>query len=286
MKKYIKLARIHHYIKNLFVFLPLFFGMQLLNVNLLVKCLFGFAAFSLITSCIYIINDIHDIESDKLHPKKKSRPLASGEISVKNGITFAIVLFVFGGIFAVMASGVNIVGYVFLLVYFLLNLIYSFGGKNIPIFDVAVLASGFLIRLLYGAYITGIDISNWLYLTVLSISFYLGLGKRRNELRLGTSTRPVLKFYTYEYLDKMMHMFMAVAIVFYSLWCMADTTVQRLSEDIILTVPVVILIFMRYSLIVERDSFGDPVDVIIKDKILISLILSYFVAMSVFIYFI
>ena len=271
MKNYIKLARVHHYIKNIFIFLPMFFSMNLFNFSMLASCVMGFVAFSLLTSVIYVINDMVDIEKDKLHPKKKERPLASGKIKFKNAIIFAVVLFVASASFCILSCKGNLMCGFFPLVYFALNIFYCFGGKNIPIVDIAILASGFLLRLLYGSFLTGVEISSWLYLTVLAISFYLGLGKRRNEIKLGKETRKVLKFYTYEFLDKMMYMFMAMGIMFYSLWCVADATVLRFSNHMIWTVPLVMLICMRYSLSVEGDSLGDPVDVILGDNILMSL---------------
>lgn len=285
MKKYLKLARVHHYIKNIFIFLPLFFSLKLLDGGLFIKCVLGFLGFSFMTSAVYVINDLRDLEKDRLHPKKKLRPIASGDVSVKNAIIFTAFLLILSGIFCALSCGKNYSGYLFVLMYLAFNVFYSFGGKNIPIVDIAVLASGFLLRLLFGSAISGIEISGWLYLTVLAISFYLGLGKRRNEIKLGGETRTVLKYYTYEFLDKMMYMFMAIAIVFYSLWCVTGLTSAKVSDHVIWTVPVVMLICMRYSLIVEGESYGDPVDVILSDKIILMLVGVYAVMMLAFMYF-
>ena len=172
----------------------------------------------------------------------------------------------------------NLVSISFIALYFVINVLYSIKLKNYPIVDVTILASGFLLRLLFGASIENIEVSSWLYLTVLTLSFYLGLGKRRNELsRQSDSTRKVLKYYNYEFLDKTIYMFMAIAIVFYSLWCVDPITSQRISSDkIIWSVPLVIIILLRYSFIVEGDSDGDPAEVLLKDKPLIFLALLYF----------
>lgn len=281
MKKYLKLARVHHYIKNLFIFFPLFFSHNLLNSGLFFKCFIGFLSFSFLTSAVYIINDICDIEKDKVHPKKKKRPIASGAVSVKSAVVFLSILVLLSGALCILCCKDNFGGYVFLLMYLIFNVFYSFGGKNIPIVDIAVLASGFLLRLLYGSAVSKIQISGWLYLTVLALSFYLGLGKRRNELKLGGETRAVLKYYTYEFLDKMMYMFMAIAIVFYSLW----SNGQSYSNNVIWTVPIVMLICMRYSLIVEGESYGDPVDVILSDKVILTLVGIYAAMMFGIMYF-
>ncbi len=281
MKKYLKLARVHHYIKNIFIFFPLFFSHNFLNACMFFKCFIGFLSFSFLTSAVYIINDICDIEKDRMHPKKKMRPIASGEVSVKGAVLFLVFILLLSFALCIWCCWENLFGFVFPLMYLVFNVFYSLGGKNIPIVDIAVLASGFLLRLLYGSSVSGIEISGWLYLTVLALSFYLGLGKRRNELKLGGDTRAVLKYYTYEFLDKMMYMFMAIAIVFYSLWSNA----QGYSDKVIWTVPVVMLICMRYSLIVEGESYGDPVDVILSDKIILALVGIYAVMMFGFMYF-
>jgi len=148
--------------------------------------------------------------------------------------------------------------------------------KNVPIMDIAILVSGFLIRVIYGGVICNIEVSNWLYLTVMAISFYMGLGKRRNEIiKQGTESRKVLKFYNYEFLDKNMYMSLAITIVFYSLWCMDIGAVSNSLINIIWTVPLVLIICMKYSLDIEGDSLGDPVDVILSDKLLLGLALIY-----------
>lgn len=286
MKEYIKLARFKHCIKNVFILLPLFFGHKLFDAGAVLKCALGFLAFTLLSSVIYIINDINDKESDRKHPKKRLRPIASGKISVKSGIVYACVLGFFAVICACFACAKNPVSAVFLVVYFALNCLYSFGLKNYPIVDVAILASGFLLRVLFGASVVEIEVSSWLYLTVLSLSFYLGLGKRRNELKRQSDTsRKVLKYYSYEFLDKMMYMFMAIALVFYSLWCADPLTVSEISPNrLVWTVPVIILILMRYGYIVEGDSDGDPAEVVLHDKPLILLGLFYAVLMTLLVY--
>ena len=286
MKDYIKLARFKHCIKNIFILMPLFFGHRLFDLSADICCFFGFLAFTFLSSVIYIINDINDVENDRRHPKKRMRPIASGKISVKNGTIYACVLGVLAIVCAFFACRQNPFSALFLVVYFAINFLYSFGLKNYPIVDVAILASGFLLRVLFGASVVDIKVSSWLYLTVLSLSFYLGLGKRRNELkRQSDSARTVLKFYSYEFLDKMMYMFMAIALVFYSLWCADPLTVSATSHSgIVWTVPVIILILMRYSYIVEGDSDGDPAEVVLHDVPLIILGAFYAVLITLLLY--
>lgn len=277
MKNYINLMRPKHYIKNLLIFFPIIFSSNLFNVNLLCSTIMAFIAFSLSASIVYIVNDIKDKEKDKLHEKKKNRPIASGKVSVKNAIILAIFLFLISLLFQIgAASEVTHMSYLYILVYIFINIFYSLGLKNVPLLDITILVSGFLIRVLYGASIAGISVSNWLYLTIISAAFYLGLGKRRNEIKKsGTKSREVLKYYNENFLDKNMYMCLSLTIVFYALWTVDPSNVLKTGNLLIWTVPIVILILMKYSMNIENDSLGDPVDVVLEDKILLGILAIY-----------
>lgn len=286
MINYIKLMRPKHYLKNFLIFLPLIFSGLLFNWTNMFSSLLGFLSFSFAASIVYIINDICDKEKDKLHEKKKHRPIASGKISVKNAIIFTIFLIIISILCNYLASFHSTqYSLLFIMVYVGINIGYSMGLKNIPLVDIMILSFGFLIRVLYGASIIGVYVSNWLYLTVISMAFYLSLGKRRNEIiKSGTNTRKVLKYYSREFLDKNMYMCLAITIVFYSLWCVDSSTIDKIGNFIIWTIPLVILICMKYSMNVENDSHGDPVDVVFEDKVLLILILLYGLVTSLSIY--
>lgn len=286
MKKYLKLMRVHHYLKNVLIFLPLVFSQNLFDLTLLRKTILGFLSFSILSSIVYIINDIQDVEKDRKHPTKCKRPIASGAVSVRNAYILAIVIAIVGITLNYFACGSNIWGWIFVLLYVGLNFAYSMGLKNLPIIDITILVSGFLLRVLYGAAVTSIQVSNWLYLTVIAMSFYLGLGKRRNELDTqGSKSRKVLKFYNHDFLDKNMYMCLGLTIVFYSLWCVDGTTIARYSNsNIVWTVPLVMLICMKYSLDVEGNSDGDPVSVLLKDKILMGMVFLYVLIVLLIIY--
>lgn len=285
MNKYIKLMRVHHYIKNILLFAALACSGQFFNLKKLSSCIIGFIAFCMISSIVYIINDIKDVEKDRKHPTKCLRPIASGLVTTKEsyiliGILFLLVLLCNGLIFSIHSS-------LLLCLYLVLNIAYSFGLKNIPILDISILVSGFLIRILYGALITDITISNWLYLTVIALSFYFALGKRRNEIKhVGDSdTRKVLKMYPIEFLDKNMGMCLTLANISYALWSMDEkTTALYNNEYLTLTIPIVLLITMKYSLNIEGESDGDPVEVLLHDKILLWLCAIYLAAMFIILY--
>ena len=217
MIKYLKLMRIKHYIKNLLIFLPLIFSQNINSRNILLTIL-GFISFSFASSTIYIINDIKDKEKDQNHPTKKNRPIAAGTISVPNALILAILLLILTIAILIYLSAFNKFISIYIITYILINIMYSFGLKNIPLLDVFILALGFLIRVLYGGALINVEVSTWLFLTVLSISFYLGLGKRRNELMAQKNpeniTRNVLKYYNKEFLDKNMYMCLSMTIIF------------------------------------------------------------------------
>lgn len=272
MKKYLKLMRTHHYIKNLLVLATLACSGHLFNIEKLFSALIAFASFCLLSSVVYIINDIRDKEKDRNHPTKGKRPVSAGEISVKNAWCLAAVLFVLSLVCNYFVFDLK--SSLLLLLYFILNVAYSFGLKNVPIIDITILASGFLIRLLYGAFVTDIEVSKWLCLIVIAVAFYFSLGKRRNELRQlgGSETRAVLQSYSVSFLDKSMGMCLTLANVFYALWSMDSKTIAFYNNQyLIFTVPIVLLITMKYSMTVEGDSDGDPVEVLLHDKILLLL---------------
>ena len=281
---YLKLMRPKHYIKNFLIFLPLLFSGKLLNLSNILITLGGVICFSLIASSIYIINDIKDKDKDRKHKTKCNRPIASGKISVKNAIIFMFVLLILVTVLVIVMN-LSILSIGFLALYFILNLAYSLRLKNIPLIDIIILVSGFVIRVLFGASILSITVSNWLYLTVIAISFYLGLGKRRNEImKTGSNTRKVLKYYTKEFLDKNMYMFLSMTIIFYSLWTTDVDIVSKSNNLLIWTVPLVIVICMRYSMNIEGESDGDPVEVIMHDKVIISLVFLYALSLITILY--
>lgn len=285
IKDYIKLIRVKHWLKNFLIFIPLMFSTQILVVNKLLLTLIGFISFCFISSTVYIINDLNDVKKDRKHPIKKKRPIASGAVSKKEAIVIAGILFLISVLLNIFVIK-ELVCLIFILLYLLLNICYSRGLKNVAIVDVVILVSGFVIRVVYGAFINGIIISNWLYLTVMAGSFFMGFGKRRNEaIKQGSKSRKVLKYYTKEYLDKFMYICLILAIVFYSLWSIDIETIDRIGNNyMIYTIPFLLVIVMRYCLHMEGDSFGEPIDIITSDKILISLISVFVFSMFLIVY--
>jgi 4-hydroxybenzoate polyprenyltransferase len=284
LKAYAGLLRLHHYIKNFLIVIPLFFSLGFLNNHDLAVSALGFVIFSLVSSIVYVLNDIRDIEKDRLHPVKRLRPLASGRIPVSHA---HVVLRVLAGVLLVLVSLLCIlenqpttwaaVG--LLAVYLVLNIGYSYGLKNIPLVDITILASGYVIRVLFGALIIGISISVWLYLMITVGAYYLGLGKRRNEITgtgEGNETRTVMRFYSHNFLDKNMYMCQSLCVIFYALWSIDAVTIQRLhTEAFVYTIPLFLLILLKYSLNIEAASDGDPTSIVLHDKALLILCALY-----------
>ena len=246
------------------IFIPIICS-GLLDLKNAICCIFGFFSFSFITSFIYIINDIRDIEKDKLHERKKNRPLPSGKIKKSTAIYIAIAMLIMSIISNIFISkNIINISLIILLIYTIMNIAYSFGLKNVAIVDIAILTSGFVLRVYYGASLIGVEVSNWLFLTILNASLYLGLGKRRKELITSKLSRKVLEEYDETFLHQFQYLSLSLMLVFYSLWSM-----EQSNQYLVFTIPILIIIFMKYSLIIEKSDEGDPTTILYQDKSLL-----------------
>ena len=273
-----KLLRPKHWVKNLFVFAPLVFAKELFDGNAVVLALRSFGAFCITASVVYIFNDIADREADRGHPKKKSRPLAAGV--VKSGHAFVL-----AGLLIVVAFALsNELTWQFkaiLLSYFLMNLAYSFKLKEVVLLDVLVIATGFMMRVLGGAYAIDVYVSTWLILCTLFLSLFLGFAKRRSEIvtyssRGETSQRKVLSLYRIEYLDQMLTLAAAGAVISYALYTVAPRTVEIFgTEKMIYTTVFVVYGVLRYMYLIHMtDSTENPAGAVVSDPgILINVVL-------------
>ena len=274
MKNYLKLIRVKHWIKNVLIFIPMVCAGIVTYDNIL-SCIGGFFAFSFASSFIYIINDIKDIEKDKLHPRKKNRPLPSGKVKKSIAIYIAVLMVILAiTINSIINNNFLNTSLYFLIGYIIINIFYSMGLKNVAIVDIVLLASGFVIRVYYGASIINVDVSSWLFLTIMSASLFLGFGKRKKELIHSKDSRKVLQEYNEAFLDKFQYLSLCLTIVFYSLW-----TIEQSVKYMYLTIPLLIIIFMKYSLNIEKNDEGDPTTILYKDKMLIGLCLLYAIIM-------
>ena len=266
MKTYLELFRVIHYIKNLLIFTTIIFGADLFT-NDFYKILIGFISFSLMSSVIYIINDIIDYDLDKKTPVKKNKPISSGKISKDKALKISILTFFLSLILNYFTC--SLFSYLYLLAYFLLNLFYSFYGKNIPYLDLLLIITFYIIRIDYGAMILNVTVSLILNLTVIFGSLYLILTKRRVEIE-NKKCRKVLKKYDKKRLRIFSIISLILMLICYVIWCL----MQHI-KYIMFTPILVLLIFIRYDKEAKKSLDGNLVDVLLNDKILTLICILY-----------
>lgn len=277
----LKLMRPHQYIKNIFIFIPLFFALKITNTGLLLDSFIAFAAFSMAASSVYILNDYFDIEDDKNHPKKRFRPLASGGVSKKEGIIMMILLFV--GSMALI-SCFSFSAAAILLFYVMMNIAYSLYLKHIAILDVTIIAIGFVLRLFMGSVVTGIVLSHWIVIMTFLLALFMALAKRRDDVLIykntGKKMRRVVDGYSLQFLDIAMAIMASVVIVSYVMYTSSVDVMERMnSQHLYLTALFVIMGVMRYLQIafVFLDS-GSPTQIVLKDRFIQMTLVSWLVS--------
>ncbi|CEI73906.1 decaprenyl-phosphate phosphoribosyltransferase [Romboutsia hominis] len=263
--QYIKLMRPHQYIKNLFVVAALIFSNNIGNLDLIYKTIIAFISFCLISSAVYVLNDIVDIEKDKLHPKKCKRPLASGKIKIKNAIVLLIGLV---AVALVLSSKINLKLTAIIFIYLINNLLYSFKIKNVVLLDVFSIAIGFILRVCAGSVAIGVELSSWIILCTFFLSLYLGLGKRKKEIEglknQAGEHRKILKEYNPEIINQMMGVVLSSVIVCYALYSTSNPD----KPQMIYTTIFVVYGVLRYNYIINTTEEGNPTDVVLKDRTL------------------
>jgi decaprenyl-phosphate phosphoribosyltransferase len=258
----LQLMRPHQWLKNGFVFAGLVFSQSWQDGPLALRVFYAFAAFCCFSSLVYIINDWHDRASDALHPVKRNRPLASGAVSVPMALVMAGVLLLAG---LLLAAG-NRTLLLLLGIYTALNLAYSWRLKRVPVVDVSIIASGFMLRLLAGTVAVGIPPSRWLLLTGIFIALFLGFSKRRAEsFHDESSQRAVLEHYPTALLDTFIAMAMTATLTTYSLFATSPEAQLQHGERLLYTVPVVIFAMLRYTYQVHRGRGEDVARDMLRD---------------------
>lgn len=272
----IKLLRIRQWIKNFFVFAPLFFSLKFFDFLSVKSTCNAFFFFCFLSSCVYIINDIVDREKDAKHPKKKNRPLASGVLSVKDALflLFFCIIIVVCFLMAINNLKVMFVGILYLLV----NLLYSFLLKHIVIVDVIVISLGFILRVYAGAYVIDVTVSSYIFMTTLFLTLFLGFSKRKMELlKQGAEARSVLRFYSIEAINQYITICSALTIISYALYVLDPSTIVRFDTNrLIYSLFFVIYGIFKYIYLINNDEIiEDPTDAVYSDKILMCVCLSY-----------
>ena len=307
LREVLRLLRPRQWLKNFAVFGAITFSGELFNIPILVDVILGFIVFCAISSGIYVINDIFDIEKDKLHPFKKFRPLPSGKISLKEAKLIALTLCV-GTLFASYFLTPSF--FLITVIYLILNVAYSSVLKNIEIIDILAIAGGYILRVYAGEFVSGFHISVWLLLTTISLSLFLAIGKRRSELTLISqhtsaqiaATRKTLSHYSERLLDVYASIFATSTFISYALFTFLSNSNNQITNTILLpdffpeylqrkwlmiTIAPVVYGLMRYLQdIYERHEGESPERVIFSDKALLASVIIWVVLVITITYFI
>lgn len=287
LSQYVSLLRIPHYIKNLYLFLPVFFGGQLLNTADLISTSIAFISFCLASSAVYILNDIKDVEFDRLHPVKKLRPVAAGTVSITACYTILALLLIAS--FAV-AYTISLVVLGIVAGYFVLNVFYCLGLKNIAIVDITIISIGFLLRVLAGGAASHIIVSKWLIIMVFLLSMFQALSKRMDDLILMANnryqvTRKSISGYSIEFLQIAVSMLSGVLLVCYLMYIVQPEITQRMGEFAYGTTFFVLLGLLRYlQLTFVRNAASSPVKILTNDKFIQACVVCWIIAFGVLLY--
>jgi 4-hydroxybenzoate polyprenyltransferase len=273
------------WVKNLFIFLPLVFGGMLFTFPENLKTVLAFIIFSLSSGVVYLINDIMDVEQDRLHPIKRLRPIASGKVKLRTAALLAFLL----GLLSIAASflldprfGLVVV------VYFVFNILYSKFLKEIVIIDVFCISAFFLLRIVAGTITSRVEFSYWMILMVILLALFLGFNKRRQELKLSerraSRVRHVLSKYNAYFIDQMISVITSSMVVVYTLYTVDARTVAHVgSVHLLYTIPFVYYGIFRYLYLIHKvRKYGDPVYILFSDKtMLVNLALWMLVCLGV-----
>ena len=264
----IALARPKHWAKNAFVFMPVPFGLASGGTLQPLSFALGLLGFCLANSAVYAFNDAQDAEQDRLHPKKKHRPVASGRVSVGQARVWSLILLATGTMLAALSGSVAAVAIV--LVYAAFNALYSLGGKNVALLDVFILSSGFVLRVLLGCALIHVAPSSWLLLCSSALALFLALAKRRGDLIRGLNAdhRPSLAGYNIDFLDQAMGITAAITLIAYALYTMEAEVLIPGREFV--SLPFVVFGVLDYLRVAHvKNKGGSPVDLILSSPALI-----------------
>ena len=285
--RYLFLLRVHHWVKNLFVFIPIFFAGEIFDVERLIILAQGFVCFCLVSSAVYILNDYRDMATDKLHPTKKNRPLASGKISPAFALSCMVILLVTG---LAWAFAIKLSFLFMLLLYLLINISYSYGLKDIALVDVFLISCGFLIRTVLGGLLASVAVSQWLIIMVFLLSLMLAFAKRRDDLVRAGATGKVLRkssrHYSIEYLHICLSLIAGVTMVCYMMYTFSEEVKLRLGENYLsftsLFVFAGILRYLQITMLNQHE--GSPTRIFLTDRIIQATILGWVLTFSITLY--
>ena len=286
----IKVARPTHWIKNIFVFLPVFFGGALLNTTEVVAAALTFMSFSLAASAIYCLNDIIDVDADRAHPVKCKRPIASGAITIPQAYGMMTVSLLISIVLMFLLPEGHAKSILVIIAYFVINVAYCLRLKEYAIIDVCIIASGFVLRILAGGYATGVHLSKWIVLMTFLLTLFLAFAKRRDDvLRMNTTGRAPRKNtsrYNLTFINQAITITGSVMVVCYVMYTVSPEIIAQFATDkLYLTSILVILAILRYLQIsVVDEKSGDPVKIALSDRATQLILLAWLLSFLIIIY--
>ena len=286
----IKVARPSHWIKNLFVFLPVFFGGGLLNTTDAVAAALTYMSFCLAASAIYCLNDIIDVEADRAHPEKCKRPIASGAITIPQAYGMMVLSMLLSCLLMLLLPEGQAKTICVITTYFVINVAYCLRLKEYAIIDVCIIASGFVLRILAGGYATGIQLSKWIVLMTFLLTLFLAFAKRRDDVlrmnQTGLAPRKNTSRYNLTFINQAITITGSVMLVCYVMYTVSPEIIAQFATDkLYLTSILVILAILRYLQIsVVDEKSGDPVKVALSDRATQFILLAWLLSFMVFIY--
>lgn len=288
LRSFLSLIRPEQWVKNLIIFGALIFAREFTETDNILMAILAFGVFCLLSSAVYIVNDIHDRDSDRLHPLKRSRPIASGEISVPAARFLAVLLIVVGiGLTVFLPRPVTYIAAIFVA----FNILYTALLKNIVIIDVMSIAVSFVIRAAAGSYAIEVPTSAWLVACTFLLALFIGFGKRRHELVTlkddAVGHRVTLKKYSPYFLDQLISVVTASTVVAYTFYTLSPEIQEKLGvEHLELTIPFVLYGIFRYLyLIHQEERGGSPTSVLLSDiPILVNIALWFLSVMAIFMF--
>ena len=292
MKSLIKLTRPSHWVKNLFVLMPLFFGHKLTDVELLQNAIVAFFSFSFVASSIYCFNDIIDVEDDRKHPVKCQRPVASGKISVPMAYVIMLLMMTLsvGVLYMIPEPLFRQNTMLAIGLYWLMELAYCLCLKRFAIIDVCVLSLGFVLRIVVGGVATGIVLSHWLVMMTFLLTLFLGVAKRRDDvlrmMKTGFAPRHNTKRYNLTFVNEALTICGSVMLVCYIMYTVSPEVVEAFNTQYLyLTSIYVIIGLLRYiQLAVVDETTGDPTKVLLRDRFTQCVVLAWVVTFAILLY--
>lgn len=288
---FIKLLRPHQWVKNAFVFLPLFFYGHFTDISLLVQSLFAFLAFSFVASSIYCFNDIYDVEADRNHPEKKKRPVASGKVTIPMAYTLMGICLLISFLIAYYGIQNNkwlVLGV--LAFYFLMNIAYCIKLKQVAIVDIFIISVGFVLRVVVGGLSTGAPLSHWIVLMTFLLALFLAFAKRRDDVvkyeNTGIIHRRNVNRYNLNFMNQAMTLVSGITLVAYVMYTVSPEVMERLGSNYIYITSVFVLAgiikYLQISIVDVKS--GSPTKVLLKNRFIQCCVLGWIITFAVLIY--